>query len=203
MKLSAQHLAFALLSPVVAACSSPSGPGRPVDTSDLRVNACTGPATSLDPAVVATLHPREANLNGDWANLAESVPGGFAGAASDGRGGLVIYLTDVSQATAAKAALMGAFPERFDVPGAEVRPARWNYAQLDDWRRFLHMRVLGDARRGVNGFGVNVTLNRLEFSVEDARARDRLAKALLTTELLVPLPCDLINITVIGVMRDG
>src|SRR5438105_4462639 len=97
----AQLLGIALV--LFQACTSRrSGAPVPLDTrrtkTDVRVADCEGPALSLASGIRSTLKPRTGRMNPDdhWADLAEQVPGGFAG---------VLYVDD-------KPTLMLTHPER-------------------------------------------------------------------------------------------
>jgi hypothetical protein len=115
MRVMHRSLVNALVVCSASACSYPGPSARDVivnRTENLRrstaVRNCEGPAISLSPSLAAALPPRTGGMQPDdqWADLAEHVPGGFAGVIGDG-GKLVLLLTDPSQATAAKAALAG------------------------------------------------------------------------------------------------
>jgi hypothetical protein len=195
------RLVLVSLTLLTTSCSA-MGPDGPADTTPALFPNCEGPATALDPAIAATLPAADegsTNTNLKWAALAERVPGGFAGAHRD-NGIPVLLLVDVSQAAAAKAALADVFDERFfDVAAAEVRAARWDYDQLMDWWHYLVLRR-GFLPGGSSGaIWVDVPRNRIHYSVEDARQRDRLLRELST----VDLPCGLVYIEVAGVVRDS
>jgi hypothetical protein len=186
---------------LLGASCSPTSPDRPVDTAGALFPNCAGPATALDPALAATLPAADEaspNMNLKWAALAERVPGGFAGLYFD-NGLPVLRLVDVSQAAAAKAALAGAFDERFHIADAEVRAARWNYDQLLDWWHYLWMsrEIMPGGSSGA--IWVDAMENRITYSVEDATQRDRLMRELAT----VDLPCGLVFIEIVGATRDG
>jgi hypothetical protein len=202
---STRPLVLVLVPLLMSGCSSTTGAERFTDNSDVRLDPCTGPATSLDPVFAAMLEWRGGvrDQNEQWADLARRVPGGFAGVMFDHAGRPVLFLTDVTRAAEAKTALAGAFADRFDLANAEVRVARWNYAQLRDWQAYLTRNVPRSTNDGVNGFGIDVALNRLTFFVDDAAARDRLVETWSTMNLPVEVPCDLVNIKVTGPIVDG
>jgi hypothetical protein len=122
-----------------------------------------------------------------WADLARTVPGGFAGVFYDSTHTPILMLTDPSKASAAKQALAGRIG--FPLHEAVVRRARWNFAQLVDWFDYLHPRldvpVTGDK---------DEALNRVRFSVTSVELRDRVVAALAR----VPLPCDLVVVDLNG-----
>lgn len=185
---------------LVAACSGPTEVVQP-DAPDLvRFPDCDGPATSLDPNIAITLLPRSPMMQPDnnWALLAETLPGGFAGVFYD-KGKPVLMLTDPSQAPAAKAALLHAL-SGFDVAGAEVRQARWDFAQLVNWFDYL-VRTPIWRTPGMTSGDKDEVLNRIRYGVVDAAARERLLEALASAEL----PCDLIVVEITGPieLRNG
>jgi hypothetical protein len=127
-----------------------------------------------------------------WADLARRVPGGFAGVLYvDGRP--VLMLTDPTQAEAAKNALAHELGG-FDVRGAEVRKARWDFAQLVDWYNYLASRTPVWQTPGLTSGDKNEGINRISYGVADEAARDRLLRTLADVEL----PCDLIVVEVTG-----
>src|SRR3954465_14225613 len=108
-------------------------------SNDLKVADCDGPPVSLPSDLRARLGPRTGQMVPDdhWADLAERIPGGFAGVLyADGKP--VLMLTRPDEAIGAKKALSSdpTF-NGFDVEGAELRKARWDFAQLVDWYRYL------------------------------------------------------------------
>jgi len=122
-----------------------------------------------------------------WADLATTVPGGFAGAFYDSAHTPILMLTDPGQASAAKQGLTGQLG--FLPQYATVRQARWNFAQLVDWFNYIFPRL-----------GVPVTadkdeaINRIHFGVTSVEARDRVVAALAQ----LPLPCDLVVVDLKG-----
>lgn len=102
----------------------------------MRVRDCEGPATSLPADLVATLDPRKAyHPDHVWAEIAERVPGGFAGImARDGQP--ILLLTDSSQTAAAKQALVPLI-SGFPIRDALVEQVRWDFSQLVNWYDYL------------------------------------------------------------------
>jgi hypothetical protein len=180
---------------IIAACSGSTQPDlRKVNPSLVRVADCSGPARSLDASLVSTLPPRSGNMNPDdrWADLAEQVPGGFAGVLYvDNKP--VLMLTDPSQASAAKKALASQLAG-FNVAGAEVRKARWDFAQLVNWYDYLTIKTSVWQTPGMVSGDKDEAINRIHFGVVDSAARD----ALLHTLAGINLPCDLIAVEITG-----
>ena len=126
-----------------------------------------------------------------WADLAESVPGGFAGFIRDD-GKLVLFLTDPSQATAAKAALAG--KTGYDVREAQVRQARWDFAQLVNWFNYLSQQSTLWSNSGLASADKNEAINRIVYGTVDSASRLLLIQRLEGLDL----PCDLIRVEVTG-----
>jgi hypothetical protein len=181
---------------VATACSAVTQPDKSpaLKTALTKVPDCNGPATSLNPAIAASLPARSGNMMPDdkWADLAQQVPGGFAGVLYI-ENKPVLMLTDPSQSAAAKQALAPSFPS-FDVNGAEVRQARWDFAQLVNWYDYLLTRTQIWRTEGITSGDKDEAINRIRYGVVDAAARDRLVYALGG----IALPCDLLAIEITG-----
>lgn len=180
---------------IATACSGSVEPKQlQLDPSFTRVADCVGPARSLDPAIVARLPPRDGRMTPDdhWADLAQRVPGGFAGVLYIDKKP-VLMLTDPAQAAAAKKALASSFVG-FDISGAEVHSARWNFAQLVDWYNYLGLRGPVWQTSGLTTGDKDEAINRIRYGVLDEAARDRLVNALAGMEV----PCDLIAVEITG-----
>ena len=97
---------------------------------------CEGPATSLPAELLAALEPRK-DYHPDhvWADIAERVPGGFAGIMAR-EGQPILLLTDPSQVDAAKEALVPLI-SGFPIRDASVEQARWDFSQLVNWYDYL------------------------------------------------------------------
>jgi hypothetical protein len=155
----------------------------------IRLAQCDGPALSLPDSLARQLPRRTGRMIPDdrWADLATTIPGGFAGVLYDSAHSPILLLVDPAQATAAKQALDGKIS--FPVQQATVRRARWDFAQLVDWFNYLHPRL-----------GVPVTAdkdearNRIRLSVTSVELRDRVISALAQ----LPLPCDLVVVDLNG-----
>jgi hypothetical protein len=117
-----------------------------------------------------------------WADLATTVPGGFAGTFYDSAHTPILMLTDPAQAAAAKEALAGKLG--FLPQYATVRQARWNFAQLVDWFDYLLPRL----GASFSFADKDEAINRIRFGAASVEARERLVSALAQ----LPLPCDLV-----------
>ena len=125
----------------------------------------------------------------DWADAARALPGGWGGLIVES-GTPVIFLVDTRQREPVVAGLRArGIGSVLDLSQAQVKPARWDFAQLADWYRYfdLHVPVVPGLRSG----DINEGRNRIEFEVSDQTARIALES------LLVPmdLPCYLVAIT--------
>lgn len=198
-------LAFLVLATAGAApavsCSTPDerNPEPGLSEPALRVRDCEGPATSLPAELAATLEPRPAPTTQDdhWANIAREVPGGFAGVLYDD-GQPVLMLTRPEEAQEAKAALASRFsPGFFDVAQAEVRLARWDFAQLSDWYAYLGKQGLWRPENGLRSGDKDEAENRIVYGVVDAAARARVANELEA----LGVPCDLVLVEIRAPIR--
>jgi hypothetical protein len=145
-----------------------------------------------------------------WARLARTAPGGFAGVyfetmPRDRRGQptrrqrVVIRLARPNERTAALRALLPKLPATFgglsvDSTDVLIVPANWDFAQLDEWRRYLDDRV---GSPGLTSVATDEETNQIRYGVVDAAARTRLERRL--RELRVP--CGLVAIEIVGVAR--
>jgi hypothetical protein len=152
--------------------------------ADIHLAQCKGPATSLPDSLARLLPPRTGHMIPDdgWADLALTVPGGFAGVVYDpATQRPILMLTDTTRASAAKVALAGT---TLPLQQATVRQVRWNFAQLVDWFNYIIPRV-GEP---ISVADKDEAINRIHLYASSAEARDRLVAALEK----LPLPCDLV-----------
>jgi hypothetical protein len=140
-----------------------------------------------------------------WAALAASAPAGFAGsyletpstpAAPSARGGrrLVVRLARPSEQDAALRALV---PKIREISGADVdrggvvvAPARWDFAQLVEWRRFLEPHAHAVAK--ILSTDIDEAHNRIAYTVPSRSDRGTLIEHLGTLHI----PCGLVEVTV-------
>jgi hypothetical protein len=111
-------LALAL---TASACSDPSGPSTGPD----------GSKTPGGPQSARTLR----GIDREFVEIARAVPG-FGGVSRASDGSAIMYLTDPSQAAAAKQAVAARSRvlRGIDVGRIQVRAARFDYIRLADWR---------------------------------------------------------------------
>jgi hypothetical protein len=161
-----------------------------------------------------SLRPADEGMRPDaqWARLARSTPGGFAGAYFESvplnqqgqptrRQRLVIRLARPTERSAALRALLPLLPATLGgvaVDSADVLivPATWDFAELDDWRRYLDVRT---GSPGMSSIGTDEAANQIRYGMVDAAARATLERRL--RELRVP--CGLVAIDVIGIVRTA
>ena len=125
------------------------------------------------------------------------MPGGFAGVLYD-NGQPVLMLTRPEEAQEAKAALASHFsPDFFDVAKAEVRLARWDFAQLADWDAYLGTQGIWRPENGVRSGDKDESENRIVYGVVDAAARARVANELEA----LGVPCDLVLVEIRAPIR--
>ncbi len=100
-------------------------------------SACSDPVGPSGARPPASPQARRAlrGLDREFAQIARTVPG-FGGLSRAPDGSAVLHLTDPNQAAAAKQAI-AARPALFrgvDVSRIQVRPAKFDYVRLTDWR---------------------------------------------------------------------
>lgn len=179
-----------MLSAVVLAGCNRAGAAHtaPPTSAPIRVAECTGPATSLPDSLARRLPPRTGRMVPDdkWADLANTIPGGFAGVFRDSAHTQILMLTRPAEADAAQRALVG----RLDYAWAQttVRQARWDFAQLVDWFNYIFPRLTV----GPVAADKDEVLNRIHFTVTSVERRDYLVRELA----MMSLPCDLVVIDV-------
>lgn len=180
---------------VLVACSSTTTPVQSlIDAQyahDVRVRDCNGPALSLPSALRAQLQPRTGMMQPDdhWADLAEKIPGGFAGVLLiDGQPSM--WLVHPEQEAAAKAALL-TDPSfgNFDFRRAQVLQARWDFAQLVDWYNYLMTTGIWTNSGLVSG-DKDERINRIRYGVKDEASQQELVRRLEALDV----PCNLIQV---------
>ena len=219
----------AVLTPVLAAATTwalaarPEPAARPGWPGAARCDTLAAGASVPPAALGAALRrlppqpPGAArSYDADLADIARQVPGGFAGyflepaepAEADGPRAAVPPRTVVRLARPAEgAAALAALAPRLapyhggtaDVAGARVLPARWDFAQLYDWQRYIGARLRGAVRLT---FGdIDEVGNRLVLGVGTERER----RALLRRLPRLGVPCGLVEVALVRyeVRRDA
>jgi hypothetical protein len=176
--------------------TEPSSSSTIVADKLISVNDCAGPATSESAPITATFGR---TIDDDWADIARTTPGGFAGviyATPDGDP--TILLTDTTQAAAAKSALkplLAQMNPMFDVSGAAIRQARWNAAQLQDWYHYLVVQPIW-AGSNVTAADIDEAANRIRINTMDSISQASFASRLEG----MGLPCALV---VVGISKGA
>jgi hypothetical protein len=159
----------------------------------VRMANCDGPALSLPPELRLALKPRTGEMVPDdhWADLAERIPGGFAGILYDRNMKPILMLTDPARSTEVKKLLVSDRTCRhFDLVGAQVLKARWDFAQLVDWFNFFVSDTSVWKTEGIVFGDKDEETNRVYFRVETEAGRQRLIEKLSALNI----PCDLVRI---------
>jgi hypothetical protein len=173
-------LAGALLA---SACDSATAPRNDLVDEPLEValdagwewadlgTACVAdaPATPLSAARRDSLPVREPGswtIDDTYADLALRVPGGWAGWYVSGDE-TIVYLVDPASLTATLDALAAEGVRAPSHPPV-ARPARWDFAQLHDWYRYLLLKL--SAAGGIRSSDIQEARNRLQFGLTDAAA---------------------------------
>jgi hypothetical protein len=159
----------------------------------VRVADCDGPARSLPPELRLALRPRTGQMVPDdhWADLAERIPGGFAGILYDRNMKPILMLTDPERADEVKKVLVSDRTFRhFDLVGAKAFKARWDFAQLVDWFNFIVSDTSVWKTDGMVFGDKDEETNRIYFRVETEAGRQRLKEKLSALNI----PCDLVRI---------
>lgn len=108
-----------------------------------------------------------------YVSISQSVPGGFAGVFSED-GHLVLTFVDPAAANQARSQIQQAFTSRGlgnDVLTAEFRTARWTFAELDEWYRYIIPRLPGVSWSSSD---IDEKANTLSFGVLDEAERAQL-----------------------------
>jgi hypothetical protein len=159
-----------------------------VGTNEKSVNrdprfACVSlePVTPLPADLRATLvafgprHPDD-----EYVAVSTELPGGFAGLFVE-NGRTVLLFVDPVEGLAARTELQsrlsarGLDYSRLNLETAEVRPARWTFAQLDEWFRYIVPRLRVD---GLNSWDIDERANTISLGVVDEAAQVRVEAAI-------------------------
>lgn len=107
--------------------------------------------------------------------ISNSVPGGFAGVFFEDNQ-YVLTFVDPARANQARSEIQQAFASRgvggpnLEVATAEIRGARWTFAELDEWYRYIIPRLSGPGS-GVSSIDIDEKANTISFGVIDETAR--------------------------------
>jgi hypothetical protein len=182
---------LAVFSPGTVYAKDPSDPAW-ADVG--RACPIEAPAPSLSDAARDSIPFSRFLPEEDWAGVARRTPGGWGGIfLVDGQP--TIYLKDPSQREVAVASL-ATQSSWFPLDSVVVRQGRWDFAQLNDWYRYLSPQLSAVA---VTFTDIQEARNRIEYGVVDEAARAQLEEIL--TDLDVP--CFLVAIEIRGPARPG
>jgi hypothetical protein len=158
-----------------------------------RACAADAPAPSLSEASRDSIPAVSWLREEGWAEVARRTPGGWGGYfLDDGRP--TMYLKDPSQRDAALASLAS---QGISLGNAVVLQGRWDFAQLNDWYRYLfqHMSLV----ESLSMTDIQEAANRLEYGVTSETARRQMEEILAALEV----PCFLVAIGIRGPARSG
>ena len=177
------------------------------------VSSCDASAPlELSPARRDSLTPPDDGNQPDamWARLARRVPGGFAGVYLEavpwnGNGEpvrpqrIVMRLVRPAEGRQAFGRILPLLGPsiggvRLDSASVRVEPARWDFAQLDEWRRYLDPRVMVPGRTSAD---TDEGKNRIFYGVPTAGERDTLLARLRALRV----PCGLVAVEIMGIPR--
>jgi hypothetical protein len=168
-------------------------------STDVGVADCEGQSFGLSAERRAMLKPRTGRMAPDdhWADLAENTPGGFAGVLYlDSKPTLM--LTHPELAAQAKQ-MLAADPtfRGFNIMGAQVIKARWDFAQLVDWYNYFIQQTSVWQTPGIVSGDKDERRNRIRFGIQTEAGRQELVRKLAALHI----PCDLVLIGIEGPVR--
>lgn len=190
----------------LGACSSVSDPAARPDllaTAQAPKFTCLSRSATfrLPEALRATLVPFGPRVPDDaFVAISQSVPGGFAGVFLEDNTHLVLTFVDPETANAARPQIQEAFDSRhvgglnFNAANAEIRGARWTFAELDEWFRYIIMNKVGGPGSGVSFVDIDEKANTVSFGVIDETARSLLEARLASLNV----SCNLVTTVIQG-----
>ena len=119
------------------------------------------------------------NMNDELAAISQSVPGGFAGIFYEDNSHLVLTFVNTAVANESRATIQQAFNASnfsVDVSKAEFRSARWSFAELNEWYRYITTKL--DWPSGVSFTDIDEKANTINIGVIDETARGLLESQL-------------------------
>jgi hypothetical protein len=170
---------------VAGACSSATevtAPAPEIPKYSCLANAATMRLPAALRGTLPTFGPR--NPDDAFVAISHSVPGGFAGVFIEDEK-LVMTFVDPVTANRARPVIQEAFTSRgfggadFDVRKAEFRGARWTFAELDEWYRYITPRI-GGPSSGISSFDIDEKANTVALGVIDEPTRANVEAQLST-----------------------
>jgi hypothetical protein len=128
-----------------------------------------------------------------YVSISQSVPGGFAGVFFEDNH-YVLTFVDPAKANQARSEIQQAFVSRgvggsgMDVATAEIRGARWTFAELDEWYRYIIPKLFGPGS-GISSSDIDEKANTISFGVIDETARAQLEARLAS----LSVSCNLVT----------
>lgn len=134
-------------------------------------------------ALTAALADGIVTIDERLAEIARDVPG-FGGFYFDASGTLNLYLKEDHRATEALAAVKSLLGDQriAQATGQRVLQAQYDFTQLQGWRLLMRSHIPG--MEGVTSLGIDETKNRLSVGVQNASAKERVARKM--SELAIP-----------------
>jgi hypothetical protein len=126
----------------------------------------------------------------EFVSISQSVPGGFAGVFFE-EGHYFLTFVDPATANEARSEIQQAFTSRgfgIDVTTAEIRGARWTFAELDEWFRYIIPKLVGPGS-GISSIDIDEKANTISFGVIDETARGDLEAQLAS----IGVSCNLVT----------
>lgn len=119
------------------------------------------------------------DTNDELASISQSVPGGFAGIFYEDNTHLVLTFVNPAVANESRASIQQVFnasPFSVDVSKAEFRSARWSFDELNEWYRYITVKL--DWPNGVSFTDIDEKANAINIGVIDEAARSQLESQL-------------------------
>ena len=177
------EVVFATALMAMVACATPTE--TTVVEPEIPKFSCTANAATmrLPGELRASLAPRTSrDLDAQMAAVSRSVPGGFAGLfLEDGKQIMTFVEPDIAarsrQQIKAGFEAEGLSFFQFNVMTAEIRPARWSFAELEEWSRYLLPPVFRQ-ENGVSSWDIDEKANTISIGVIDEASRTKVEERL-------------------------
>jgi hypothetical protein len=186
------------------ACSSATDPAtkdRVLDDETPRFTCVdNSPPMRLAADLRANLPPFGQRFPDDaYVAISQSVPGGFAGVFFEDNH-FVMTFVDPTTADGARVTIQAAFANhtypvpQLDVTKAEFRGAKWTFAELDEWFRYLMISNVFAQGTGVSAVDIDEKANTVAFYVIDEASRSLLESKLAA----LGVPCNLVTTNIMA-----
>lgn len=138
--------------------------------------------------------------NDSYAEISRTAPGGFGGIFVDDNSHWVLLFVDPAAANNARDQVKEAFETLafgggppVDWVRAEFRGARWSFAELDEWFRYIVPKI-GQTGSGVSLMDIDEKANTINIGVIDETARRQLESQLASLNV----SCNLVTTVIRG-----